>query len=323
MKNLAFVERFHELVLERIVDKKHWVKELAGILHLSEDAIYKKARFETSYSLTEFLILCEKYHISYNEINHSTEHDFIKFTTPFINRKIKTPLDYLKTLENNLLQLKTLNNPYILYTTRELPIFYYCLNHDFLAFKLYVFSKTVWGIPLFVENPFSMDLFDPEIFVLADKIWTMYSELHTEEYWTSNILDSTLQQLQFFGNCGQINKSSSEQLISSIVKVMDHCNKMAGVGSKCLKTENTNFQLYENKILHTSNQIMVNTKEKDFMFITFDNPNYIYTEDIELMQYSKQWYEKIKQHSYSLGVGTGHQRFQYFDAINNKIKELS
>ena len=57
------------------------------------------------------------------------------------------------------------------------------------------------------------------------------------------------------------------------------------------------------------------------MFITFDNPNYIYTEDPALMDYSKRWYDKIRKNSYSLGSGSGHLRFEYFNSLKSRLEE--
>lgn len=321
--NNNFSATFHDLLMSRIRDKKRWAQEIASTLNLSTDAIYKKARHETSYSLSEFMMLSDKYDISYDQIVKGSEVDFIKIKTPFLNSRIKSPMEYLKALEKTFSSIQSSCNPKILYTTRELPIFYYFLNPHLTAFKLFVFAKTVWEIPLFKNSVFDLSLFDPETFVLAKNIWNHYADLISEEFWTLNVFDVTIQQLQYFKDLNQIKQEDIDAVLVGIENVILQCHEMSESKSKNIRRNSNNFFLYENKILHTSNHILVQADEIEFMYLTYDNPNYIYTQDKEFINYSKDWYNKIKKNSYSLGDGSGHLRFKFFEELKKKVREFN
>lgn len=320
MDYLSFVQNFQKIVLERVSDKKQWAKEIAEILHISADAVYKKSRFKISYSLEEYHKLRHHYGIEEGDMSSTSDSEFIQFTSPLLNAHIKDPMDYLYGLQSTFTKLESIRSPKVMYTTRELPIFYYFMNPLLLKFKLYVFAKTVWEIPRFVNNKFNQDLFHIDMDPLSLKLWQAYRELHSEEFWTLNIFDNTIQQLVFFKNCGDISSEDFILIKTSIIDIINKCAQMAEQESKIPRALYKNFQLFENKIMHTSNHIMVTSAEKDFMYFTFDNPNYIYTDDAMLMNYSKSWYSKIRKNSYALGEGSGHLRYQYFNALIAKAE---
>lgn len=313
---------FNQRLENLLSNKKNWAHEMASVLNLSIDSVYKKARSETPYTLDEILKLSSHYNIDIAEIiDDSQARDKIFFSSPLLNDQIKNPLHYLVGIDKSFDLLIGAPEVKILYTTRELPVFYYFLNPTFLAFKLYVFGRTVWEIPAFKNCDFSMSLFDPEVFKLANVIWKKYASLISEEFWTSNIMDLSLQQILYFMHYGCLDKSNALQIIDSIDDVIQQLEKMCQIESKSENQVQLNFFLYENKILHTSNHILVRTGVKDMMFLTFDNPNFVYTEDKILMEYSIRWYDKIKTNSYFMGKGTGHLRLQYFKHLRSRVVE--
>lgn len=322
MDNNRFIDAFQRVLMSKVYDKKHWAQELSSHLNVSTDAIYKKSRMQTCYSLDEFLLLMEKYNIVFDDIKgQSTKPGQIIFNSPMINNQIMEPMDYLKGVERLLHMAIAKKDARIYYTTREIPVFYYFLNPYLTAFKLFVFAKLVWEIPRFQNTAFNMDLFEPDIFNMTKKMWSLYASIPSDEYWTSNVMDSTLQQLTYLSNCGQINKTDAEQIIQACVEVMETCSRMAEIGSKNRDADKNSFHLYENKILHTSNHILVKSSEANLIFLTYDNPNYIISEDEDFVQYSFSWYEKIKKNSYFLGEGTGHLRYQFFNLLKYKVEE--
>ena len=322
MDNNHFIDAFQRILLSKVHDKKHWAQELSSHLNLSTDAVYKKSRMQTSYSLDEFLLLIDKYGIRFEDIKgQSRQKGQIRFDSPMLNNKIADPMEYLLGVEKSLQMALDKSDSRIYYTTRELPVFYYFLNPYLTAFKLYVFSKIVWEIPRFKNSPFHMNLFDPDLFKFTKQMWDLYASLASDEFWTADILDNTLQQLSYLNQCGQINKEDAAQIINACHEILNKCSNMAECGSKMNAGTKNEFRLYENKILHTSNHILVKSAAKDFIFLTYDNPNYIYSDDKEFVQYSMDWYEKIKKNSYYLGEGTGHLRYQFFNLLKYKVEE--
>ncbi len=63
-----FKKQFQELLRTRIKKKKDWVNELAELLQCSNDAVYKKSRLDSFYSVDELVTLAKYYSISLDSI---------------------------------------------------------------------------------------------------------------------------------------------------------------------------------------------------------------------------------------------------------------
>jgi hypothetical protein len=173
-----------------------------------------------------------------------------------------------------------------------------------------------------------MELFDPEIFKTTNLIWKDYSNFYSEEYWNNNVLDNSLQQLLFYTECKEINTENALIIIDAIHEVILKCKKMAYDGSKnnhIRSTEdafgsNGNYRLYDNKILHTSNHVRVSSDHFNAVYLTYDNPNFIITQDARFIDYTDNWYSAIQENSYILGKGSGHHAADFFNVLLSKIE---
>ena len=318
--NLDFKSTFIELLLNAIKNKDHWAKELSSVLNVSIDAIYKKHRQESFYTVEEIVLLCRTYHLSLDQIIHNQKQE-VKFKIQNKITPVKDIHSYLHGLKMTFSKLNQLSDYQILYATRELPIFYYFLNDSLTQFKLFVYSKAIWKIPSFAHQSFNPSLFDPDILNETRFLWSLYSEAPTEEFWSNNILDNTLQQLKFYYDAGEISQQNTLQILEGIADVCANCKTMTVSNSKT-KTKPNNFKLYENKILHTTNHVLVLSNQYNALYLTFDNPNYLMTQDTEFIQYSISWYNTIRENSYILGTGGGHNTALFFKELTEKIDRL-
>lgn len=318
MSNQSIKVQFHEVILNKIVCKKNWADELSKVLHVSTDTIYKKARMDSFYSLDEVIILMKHFGISLDEMVFDRS-DHVHFKMPQLTRPVKNIEEYLGQLANTFQMVQQAKNVKLYYATRELPIFYYFLNDTLAAFKLFVFGRTVWNISRMADACYSKDLFDPEIFQLTKNIWNHYAQYNSEEYWNNNVMDNTIQQLLYYFDCGVITTCDAISIIEALKEVTSRCKKMAITNSKNLLYNQNNYKLYNNKIMHTSNHVRVSSDDFNVLYLTYDSPNFIISENSALLHYTDQWYNSIQENSYYLGKGSGHHALDFFNSIIEKI----
>lgn len=308
-----FKSQFIRQLKIKIGSHKNWNDELANLLHVSPQSIYRKVKKEGFFSLDEVLILADYYKISIDQLLEQSP-DQIRFNCPNLLSPINSIEDYLNRLVLSFGKVSTMKNPKIFYATRELPIFYYFLNDTFTSFKLYVFARTIWSIPRFNSAKFDMNLFDPNCFKITKLLWNNYAKLNSEEFWNSNIIDNTIHQILYYYECGDINKDDAFKVIDSIIEVIRLCKNMALRGSKSEVLED-NLVLYNNRILHTGNHVLVRSDHQDMLFLTYDSPNFLTTDNQYFIKYSINWYKQISENSYTLGKGSGHNNANFFKSL--------
>ncbi|MBK7429246.1 MAG: hypothetical protein IPI60_20565 [Saprospiraceae bacterium] len=115
------------------------------------------------------------------------------------------------------------------------------------------------------------------------------------------------------------NPEDAASLITHIESVISNCVLMA---EQCKKTGSNggSLTLYNNRVLHTNNIILAGNKEQKMIFITHDNPNFIYSEDDELYKYSENWLDKLKSSGQLLSGSQNPNASDYFRTLHNKVE---
>ncbi|MBK9271090.1 MAG: hypothetical protein IPM48_05805 [Saprospiraceae bacterium] len=315
--NQEIKNRFHDLLKENIKDKKRWVNELAELLNCSITAIYKKNRADHFYTVDEMLFLIKHYSIDTNDLFGNLG-KLKLFSVPNIVYPIRNIEEYLTRLSINLSGLDQEKEAKVFYATRELPIFYYFLYPNLALFMFYVFAKTVWKVEQYIRAPFDSNGFPPDLISKIKTIWDKYANLNTFEYWNTNVIDITLEQIRFYFEAGDLDKDIAMGLLVDLESTLQRIKEMAMTNSK-QEGLVSNFHLYENKILHTSNHVLVQTKNLSSIYIAFDHPNFIISRDVEFLEYSNKWYQTIEENSFLLGKGSGHMTSVFFNHLHYKI----
>ncbi|MCC6816334.1 MAG: hypothetical protein IT267_07985 [Saprospiraceae bacterium] len=315
-----FYSQFCNILLNKIKDKKAWPNELSNLLNCSKQTVYRKQNGNYHYTLEEFFSLISHYEIDIAELFRMNITS-TPFTVPGVHEPLHSINDYLKRLAGSFKILKSNIPPKITYATRELPIFYYFLNPPLASFKLYVFAKLIWKSEDLVNKCFEVNLLNLDQLQLISTLWFQYSQLRSKEYWSSNILDSTLQQIIFFNESGDLASDHALLIINGLEEVVKRIRTMAVTGTKSPDLHG-NFNLYENKILHTGNHVLADSGDDRALILTFDNPNFIATKDSKFIDYTEVWLRTIEDHSYHLGQGSGNHTSIFFNSLNDRIQQV-
>lgn len=319
--------RLFELIHQRIGEDRNWIEEIEGILNLSRSAVYKKVNASSSLSLEELSILLTKFNLSFDQLIRPDAPTVI-FDFPYMERRVHSFLDYILPLKENIEMFSRLPNVNVWYTTHELPVFYWFLDRDLCFFKLYVFAHTVWEMEGYAKQKFALSKFSGEQVIMKDveAIASRYLGMPCIEFWNQNILANTLNQIKYFANSGFFEDLNDAIVICERLKmVMEHVKEMAANGKKYaigqkVDERHASFNLLHNETAHTNNSLCVTSDTINAVFFTYDSPNFVSTQDAALVEYSVQWFERLKRHSLPVSKDAFKSRNYLFNRILRMIE---
>lgn len=314
--------KLFDLIRERSGEEGNWIDEISEKLNLSRSAVYKKVNASSSLSLEELATLLLDYNLNFNQLIRP-EAPNVAFDFPYMSREIKSFLDYILPLKENIELFSRLPNVNVLYTTHELPVFYWFLQRDLCFFKMYAFAGTVWELEGYKGEKFDLSDFSGEQVIMkeVDAVANRYIGMPCVEFWNQNILSNTLNQIKFFANSGLFAQLDHALIICErLQEVMEHVKKMATVGKKFPlgqepQDKHPDFFLYHNETAHTNNSLCVTSDTVNAVFATYDSPNFIASQDQDLVEYSLRWFDRLRRHSLPVSKDASKNRNYLFNRI--------
>lgn len=318
--------RLFDLIKERTNDEGNWIDEISEVLNLSKSAVYKKINASSSLSLEELSHLLLKYDLNFNQLIRPDAPN-ISFDFPYMTDQVHSFLDYILPLKQNIELFSRLPNVQVLYTTHELPVFYWFLQRDLCYFKLFAFANTVWELDGYHGEKLSLNNFSGEQVIMkeVDAISERYLGMPCVEFWNQNILSNTLNQIKYFANSGMFETLDDALTVCDRLKeVMEHVKKMAADGKKYpigqeAQEKHADFILYHNETAHTNNSLCVTSDTVNSVFVTYDSPNFIASTDQELVDYTQSWFDRLRRHSLPVSKDAFRSRNYLFNRIFKMI----
>jgi hypothetical protein len=315
---------FEEIEARHFKSRSDLITALMKLFEVGKDAIYRRLRGETLLTPDEVTLLARTYHISLDNFIFNTS-DALFFTfNPFI-RTVKTSEDYLEGIHQDVGMLNRLPNVHIYNAWAEIPFFFYMFFPRIFSFKMYVYGRTIWELDYLQTRPYDFGIIPITVIQKSEEILKLYSALPTTELWSLNIMDNTLNQIEYHASSGGF-KNAKDALIlcQDMTKLADHMEKMAEHGKKFplgSKPENSSgsaFTMYHNEMIYTSNTIFVTSSAGRAIYTTYGNPNFLKTTDERMCDYTMKWFKNIV--SKSLNMENERGRKYYFDRLRKRIE---
>lgn len=306
---------------------KNTVKGLSEILHLSSSTIYKKLSGESSFSIEELILIMKEFNLSFDELVFEKRKK-IGFQFPFKTRKIKTFHDYIIPLRMFMAVAAPIPNLKIHYATNELPFFFYFLDKDLTYFKFFIYGLTVWDMKQYKDVKFDLNDFS-EWYVLEEDInfiMDKYYSIPNVELWNEGVLTNTLNQIKYFLSTGIFkNPEDALLLCDKLTMMIKHVYKMAKTGKKIKLNQDpdhieTKFEMFHNEITHTNNILLIESEPLSQIYFAYDNPNYIVTDNEDLIEYTREWFGKIRRSALPISLDADKNRRAFFNMILRQIE---
>ncbi|MBK6699758.1 MAG: hypothetical protein IPG55_07615 [Saprospiraceae bacterium] len=326
MADNQYSQKIFQLLIQNF-GEKNWKKKSSELLHISEDALYKKIRGESHLSIQEILAIRQVVPFSLDDLFIENENNIV-FNCSELFTPRTTYKEYLRNILSNLQFASKLEDLEVFYTSNEISLFQYFNYPNLAAFKLISWSATNWLAP----NSKNMDemilsvIQDVETQEILRKICYYYNRMPSTEIWSINILDNTLNQLRWFIDSGDLlDYRLINNILQSIELLLKETNELLTHGYKIIDEElqlRVPVKIYFNEMTHTNNTILVNHKHGAMTFVTHDNPNFMITHNNKFCKITENWIKKLITKSDSLALGSEKVRKRYFNILYAKLDRL-
>lgn len=316
-----------EKIKSRVPDPKELIDRMTDVLNLSKSACYKRIRGESLLTLDELAILMKEFDLSYDELVFRGK-EKIGFYFPYRNQEIKNFFDYVGPIKDFVIRAKDIPGLTVHYAINEFPFFFYFHDKDLTHFKFFTFAQTTWNISSYKSSKFSLEEFSEWPLIEPDiqLIQKGYYKIPNVEIWNSSVLSNTLNQIKYLLQAGFF-KFPEEALVlcDKLDQVIHHLSKMAEVGQKFLigqepGSSSAKLEMYHNEIAHTNNILLLKAPEFNQIYFAYDNPNYIITDDANIIKYTIDWFETIKKSALPISQAADKNRRYFFSQIQKQIE---
>jgi hypothetical protein len=79
--------------------------------------------------------------------------------------------------------------------------------------------------------------------------------------------------------------------------------------------------MYHNEISHTNNILLIESDSLNQIYFAYDNPNYIVTDNEDLINYTRNWFEKVRKSALPISLDAEKNRRVFFNIILKQIND--
>ncbi len=313
-----------EKILGKYSNQSVAIQELMEILSIAKDGIHNRKNGKILLKAAEIKSLAQHYNISIDELLIKVSNKTF-FSHNLHQKTITSFRDYLLSVNHHVTYFSKLPKNKIYYASRDIPIFFYMMFPNLLSFKLYIYGLTTWYFDYLQDQKFNFDIVKHEEHQIAKKVCTLSCSFNSYHIWTHSIIEQTLNQIEYIAFDGKFEKKEiAITLCNEVLSVIQHCEAMAEAGRKFLPNGNFTdsygeFHLFHNELASFNNSILAISNQQKLVFNTFDNPNFLFSNDKKLGDSTENWFKKLVKQSESLSVQSELHRKKYFNQLYKKI----
>lgn len=286
---------------------------IATALDISYDAAHRRTSLKSKISIDESIILAKYFNMSLDRLFATSDKNFVSVEkTKHIQNEKELEL-YFKNSYNSLSPLLKQKRSHILYSAKDIPLFY-TIGDDILSrFKIYVWLKLLDS----KFNSKTFEQFSPNVGLLtsAKALGNLYQDLNTTEIWDITTVNSTLKQIHFYNQAGQVTNTEAIVLCNALKNLMTKI-------SNRVEEHSEHYKFYYNELLLMNNNVLVSTPNQQSLYVPFSILSYYLTSDAHTCEQAEIYLHQQLKHSKLLNTSGEKEKRTFFNKINTKIDAL-
>lgn len=295
--------------IRRKIGNKSLNDEIANILNISYDASHRRTSLKAKFSFEEGLQLAKYYQISLNQLITSDQQIIVQKTSG-VNETADLQSFFQHTLsifENLLLS----DEMTIYYSEKDIPFFYTLSDTLLSRFKIYVWMNLLNAKQVFI--PF-LQFSPPHFESNTQELKKKYETQNIVELWNNRTISSILQQVLFYYETGLLQKNEGVIILKELKELIEYIEQ---------KTENNpKFHLYENELMHLSNDIFFHHPQQSLFALPANMFGYILINDAKTCNETLNYFEHQIKNSKSLTTSGNRDRKIFFNIMYDQIENL-
>jgi hypothetical protein len=316
---------FFEYLKQVIPAHVSMADELAELLNLSSDSIYRRMRGETLLTFGEIHAISHKYKVSVDGAMH-LNNKYKLFFSKEIEPGRKGLIKHLISIHNQLLHIALGKDVTYYFIAKDITIFHY-FNYPVLSsFKLLFWIKTIMQTPEYAKKLFDPFEWKDDISTICKGIFDVYNSIPSVEIWNVECLNSTLRQINYYKSTG-IFKSSADikNVYDELLQFIDHMELQAERGAKPVINNNDNnvivpFELYFNEIFMGDNSMLIIRDGIKQAYLNYGELNYLMTRDDCFCDQSQDFMQSIIRKSTRISSSSEKERSFFFNSLRETVR---
>ena len=304
------------------------VDEIADVLKIGNDSVYRRIRGEKPISLSELKLLCDHFHISLDQVLQ-IQNDAVVFRAPGINGEINSFEGYLKGILGQLQYFNTFKDREIRYFCKDMTFFHFFLFPEIAAFKTFFWLKTIQNHPDYQQKLFSLNEFPfHECFALGQEIIRQYNEIPSVELWNYESIHSSISQVEFYRDAGIFADPSELNIVlDSLLRTLEHLQLQTIRGRKFMPgaselSYKAPLKFYVNEVVLGSNTILVELDGNRVSIITYSVLSYLLTRDPRFSENAFKSFDNLVSRSVLISSVGEKERNKFFRSLKEKVQAL-
>lgn len=306
-------QAFLDLIKAQLQKKTSLIEEVATVLDVSYDAAHRRVSQKSKLSLEESVMLAKHFGISLDQLfSNEQEHIVaVKKTAPV--KDLDSLLAYYINSYNSLLPIINDKSAEMIYSAKDLPIFYTSSDSILTRFKIFAWLKII--SPQSSENTFSKFNLSLSLLEAVKKLGGLYNHLNATEIWDITTINSTLKQIHFYFECNVLTTEEALAICQDLKDLMHHISK------KIMEQKDT-FKFYYNELLLMNNRVLVKTSCLKSLYVPFTILSYYRTNDVTTCNQAEDFLKTQMEGSKLLSSVGEKERNIFFNKMHKKIETL-
>lgn len=307
--------------------KQLFVDELADLLSLSTDSMYRRIRGETELTLGELRKLCQQYQISMDKLLNS-DVDTVLFHYDDTPPEQFNQEAYLQKMADGFSLLRD-SSATLLFSAKDLPVFYNYLSPIIGEFKYLFWDKTIFKREANKKRKFSTRDLNEKHIELGQQIVRDYVSIDSIEIWNDEILNSLLKQIRFYYESDFFEREEDVILLfDEVYRLLDHLEHQTETACKYVdkpllhQAKKVNWRLYYNEIRIGHNSVIINQAGHYQTYIAYSIIQSLETADQAFGESFWQTQQQIIANSTLISTTAEKIRIRFFNKLRKKVKWL-
>ena len=259
---------------------------VGDILHISQDAVYRRYRGETLLTIFELEKLCKEFNISIDALFELNKNKVLFDFQPLDGFDFSMD-SYLGGVRDSLKQIKSQSNPELIITINNIP-FLQLLNYPHLVrFKLYFWAKTYLQLDEYKDAQFEFEKIHPNSFQIGAETLQIYNSIPSKEIYDLEMLRGLTREIYTAVSSHQFKDPSfALYLLDVMDRFVDHLKAQMDAGKKFIvgtepPASGNEFEVYLNGTSNQGTTIYYKTDDYKGLAIAHNLMNTLHTSDPE------------------------------------------
>lgn len=317
-------KKFIAYLKEKSLNTSSFIDEIASVLDIGYDAAYRRINLKTNLTLEESVKLAKHYNISLNNLYEvGSQSTILAEKSEVIINELQLESYFTKSI-TNLTPLTKIKSASILYSAKDIPLFYTLKDSLITRYKIYVWLKLTDRE--MTKNKISFDQFintiSNSLLEKAFELGATYNFIHITEFWNDNTINGTLQQIIYFYESQLLSRQLALKICDDLEEIIHHVEKQTIQQSILNSTNNASYNLYKSDLLTMSNIVLIKTPYKKTFFVPYTVLEYLKIEHQETCDVLDDFFNRQMTNSKLLLHSGEKDRTLFFNKMHQKITRL-